>query len=85
MPQGQWGQEPHGAASAGELVADTKNQVLAQHGHEARVDHRSLRDQGLQRRAERHLGPRFIEGMAPAERARYAAFRTGTADGGTAS
>lgn len=59
------------------LVADIKNQVLAEHGHEARVDHRSLRDQGQDRRPERHLGPRFIAGMAEAEKALYAACRPG--------
>ncbi|THD10817.1 plasmid mobilization protein, partial [Pseudofulvimonas gallinarii] len=49
------------------LVADIQNQALAEHGHEARVDHRTLRDQGVRRRAEHHLGPRFIKGMAGLE------------------
>ena len=57
------------------LVADTQNEVLAEYGHEARVDHRSLRDQGAQRRAERHLGQYFIEGMTDTEKARYAECR----------
>ncbi len=59
------------------LVAETQNQVLAEYGHSTRVDHRSLRDQGLQRRAEHHLGPRFIEGMAATEKAQYARCRGG--------
>lgn len=62
------------------LVAETQNQVLAEYGHEARVDHRSLRDQGVQRHAERHLGQRFIESMADPEKEQYAKCRSaGTA------
>jgi len=65
--------------TARKLVAEIQNEVLAEHGHEARVDHRSLRDQGVQRRAERHLGQHFIEGMADAEKTLYAQCRTGDA------
>lgn len=66
--------------AARRLVAETQNQVLAEYGHESQVDHRSLRDQGLQRRAERHLGPKFISNMAEAEKTRYARCRAaGTA------
>lgn len=54
------------------LAVDTQNQMLAEHGHGSRVDHRSLRERGIQRRAEHHLGPRFINGMADAERAQFA-------------
>lgn len=61
------------------LVADTQNEVLAEYGHAARVDHRSLRNQGVQRRAERHLGQHLIEGMADAEKALYVECRTGSA------
>ncbi|MBD7923090.1 MobA/MobL family protein [Xanthomonas translucens] len=61
------------------VVAETQNEMLAEHGHDVRVDHRSLRDQGMQRRAERHLGQRFIEGMADVERAQYAECRDGGA------
>ena len=57
------------------MVADTQNQALAEYGHRARVDHRSLRDQNIARRPERHLGQRFIEGMADAERDQYAQCR----------
>ena len=57
------------------LVADTQNQALAELGHNARVDHRSLYERGIQRRAERHLGPHFIEGMADDEKALYAVHR----------
>ncbi len=67
------------------LVADTQNEVLAEYGHEARVDHRSLRDQGLLRLAERHLGSYFIEGMADTEKAQYAEYRNGAAAANMAS
>ena len=36
--------------------ADVQNLHLEQHGHEARVDHRSLKEQGIDREPERHLG-----------------------------
>lgn len=66
--------------AARRLVAETQNQVLAEYGHDSQVDHRSLRDQGIQRPAERHLGPKFISDMAEAEKTRYARYRTvGTA------
>lgn len=56
-------------------IADIQNQALAEHGHDARVDHRSLGEQGRQDRPERHLGPAFIRGMASNEKAQYAALR----------
>lgn len=62
--------------AARKLVADTQNQLLAEYGHQTRVDHRSLREQGLQRPAERHLGQRFVRGMADPEKAQYARCRT---------
>lgn len=62
--------------AARKVAADTQNQILAEYGHQVRVDHRSLRDQGVQRRAERHLGQRFVESMADAERAQYAQCRS---------
>lgn len=37
--------------------AKTANRHLARHGHEARIDHRSLEAQGLEREASQHLGP----------------------------
>lgn len=53
------------------LVADTQNQMLADCGYATRVDHRSLRDQGIKRRAERHLGPRLIKDMAEGEKQQF--------------
>jgi hypothetical protein len=37
-------------------IADLQNQALTEYGHDARVDHRSLREQGKQRQPERHMG-----------------------------
>jgi hypothetical protein len=53
------------------LVADIQNEHLALHGHSARVDHRTLKDQGLQREAERHLGHVRINKMTTDERDKY--------------
>lgn len=61
--------------AARKTAADTQNQLLSQYGHQTRVDHRSLRDQGVQRRAERHLGQRFVDEMADAEKGQYVQFR----------
>ena len=36
--------------------ADVQNTHLECHGHDARVDHRSLKDQGIDREPEKHLG-----------------------------
>ncbi|MEI2260016.1 MobA/MobL family protein [Stenotrophomonas indicatrix] len=59
------------------LVADAQNEMLAECGHSTRVDHRSLRDQGLERRAERHLGPLLVKEMADGEKAQDVAYRAG--------
>ncbi|WP_197703080.1 MobA/MobL family protein [Stenotrophomonas maltophilia] len=59
------------------LVADTQNEMLAECGYSTRVDHRSLRDQGLNRRAERHLGPLLVKEMADGEKDQYVAYRAG--------
>ena len=56
-------------------IADLQNQALAEHGHYARVDHRSLREQGFQRQAERHLGPVRVCGLSADEKAQFAEFR----------
>ena len=57
------------------LAAETQNHMLAEYGYAGRVDHRSLRERGIQRRVEHHLGPCFIDGMADAEKVQYAACR----------
>jgi hypothetical protein len=51
--------------------AELQNTALAQHGHIARVDHRTLRDQGTSRAPETHLGPARIRGMSIEDRERY--------------
>lgn len=57
------------------MIADLQNQALAEHGHDSRVDHRSLREQGLQRRPERHLGPARVRDLTTDEKAQFAEFR----------
>jgi hypothetical protein len=43
--------------------AQVQNLHLEQHGYEARVDHRSLKDQGIERTPEPHFGPGRIQRM----------------------
>ena len=52
-------------------VADIQNAHLARHGHDVRVDHRSLREQGVLRAPERHLGPGYIRRMSASEKEAY--------------
>ena len=59
------------------LVADTQNQMLAECGHSARVDYRSHRERGLERKPERHLGTLFIKQMGDAEKDQYVDYRAG--------
>lgn len=44
--------------------ADIQNAHLERHGHVARVDHRSLADQGIDRAPEKHLGGAGVRAMA---------------------
>jgi ATP-dependent exoDNAse (exonuclease V) alpha subunit len=44
-----------------ERWATLANEHLKRHGHSARVDHRSLKDQGIEREAGSHLGPIVME------------------------
>jgi hypothetical protein len=55
--------------------ADLQNAALAKYGHEARVDHRTLKVQGIARQPERHLGQTRIRTMSPEERKQYVAQR----------
>lgn len=48
------------------VCADLQNAALAKHGHAVRVDPRSLKQQGLDRQPERHLGPSKIKRMSKA-------------------
>lgn len=44
--------------------AEVQNEYLARHGHEVRVDHRSLKDQGIDRAPEKHLGGAGVRALA---------------------
>lgn len=44
--------------------AELQNTVLAKYGHTARVDHRKLSEQGIQRQPEKHLGQARIRNMS---------------------
>jgi len=57
-------------------TAMAQNEALARYGHEARVDHRSLKEQGVNRKPERHLGPARIRGMSAQEKSEYVAVRS---------
>lgn len=60
------------------IVADTINHHLAVNGHHAHVDHRTLKEQGITRKAERHLGPTRVRGLSAQERAAYVSARKDT-------
>ena len=46
-----------------ERWADVQNAHLERHGHAARVDHRSLKEQGIDRESEKHIGASRIADM----------------------
>lgn len=49
-------------------VAELQNDALARNGHSERVDPRSLKEQGIIRRPERHLGQAAIRRMTPKQK-----------------
>ncbi len=53
-------------------AAEEINAALAKYGHDHRVDHRTLRERGINRTPERYLGPARIRKMTTEERAYYA-------------
>jgi hypothetical protein len=55
--------------------ADLQNEALAEAGHDTRVDHRSYREQGINKEPERHLGALRIKRMSDEERAEVLAAR----------
>ena len=57
------------------LVADTINEHLAKNGHMVRVDHRTLKERGIERSPERRISAVRIEKMTIKERAEYVAAR----------
>jgi hypothetical protein len=48
-----------------ERWADVQNIHLQLNGHDVRVDHRSLKDQGIDREPEKHLGGVGVRSLAP--------------------
>ncbi|CAJ4414409.1 DNA strand transferase [Burkholderia pseudomallei] len=52
------------------VCADLQNAALQKYGHATRVDHRSLREQGIERAPEPHLGPARIQDMSEEDKAR---------------
>jgi hypothetical protein len=56
-------------------VAKTINHHLELNGHDTRVDHRTLREQTISRKPERHLGPARIRRMSPSEKAEFISMR----------
>lgn len=52
-------------------MASETNAALEKHGHEVRVDHRSLKERGINRAPQKYLGPARIRRMSPKERASY--------------
>ena len=50
-----------------ERWANVQNAHLERHGHAVRVDHRSLKDQGIDREPEKHLGPKLARSMSQAD------------------
>ncbi|CAJ5232782.1 DNA strand transferase [Burkholderia pseudomallei] len=55
--------------------AELQNAALERHGHTARVDHRTLKERGIGRTPERHLGPARINQMSSEEKTMYVANR----------
>jgi len=60
------------------VVADAMNHGLADAGIDARVDHQSYKNRGMQQKPERHLGPARVSRMSQGERAGYVASRVGS-------
>jgi len=53
------------------LMADIINTKLEQRGHGVRVDHRSLKEQGIQREPERHLGPGKVRSLSMEDKLKF--------------
>jgi hypothetical protein len=58
------------------LIADIQNEMLAEIGVAARVDHRSYKERGIEGKPERHLGPARIKHMSEQEKTEYLAGRS---------
>jgi hypothetical protein len=58
------------------VAADIQNEMLAENGFSARVDHRGYKERGVVGRPERHLGPARVKHMSEQEKADYLARRS---------
>lgn len=67
------------------LVADVENKMLADVGSTERVDYRSYKDRGIERKPERHLGPARVNRMTSVDKAVYLSRRKGNAPAGPTS
>ncbi|RDZ27457.1 MobA/MobL family protein [Lysobacter silvisoli] len=52
-------------------VTEQINAALSKHGHTIRIDHRTLKERGIDRAPERYLGPAKIRKMTKEEREAY--------------
>ena len=59
------------------LASETINEHLAMHGHDVRVDHRTLTARGESREAEKYLGPARIREMSEKAKSAHVAGRPG--------
>jgi hypothetical protein len=76
----------HDMTRVREKIAATENAVLKEYGHAARVSSKNLREQGINRTAERHLGPARVNRMSQQERQAFASNRAAPSSfGGSAS
>ena len=57
------------------LVADTINEHVSMHVRDARVDHRTLIEQGVKRSPERRMSPVSIKKMSERQKAKHVAAR----------
>ena len=60
------------------LAAETINTALERYGHTDRIDHRTLRERGIARNAERYLGPAAIRTMSKEDRQNFLGQTTGS-------
>lgn len=58
-----------------EASAELQNAALERHGHSSRVDHRSLKVQGIARSPERHLGPARVQQLSDDDKSKIMALR----------
>lgn len=69
------GQMKEALVATRQCWAEIQNKHLQMHGHESRVDHRSLSDQGFERQPERHLGPARVKLMSDQDKVNHIAGR----------